>query len=309
MESFVKGIALGAALTLVIALIDGTYGVDYLSGDYSLVGLFRSKNQIGFVAEIGILAAFIIFFLNVFSVLDKLFFSLMFGAICVVSLLLSKSAAALLSLLAVMGSIIVIYVITWLPRRIRLPFFCLSAAAIACMAVMAVNAGLTENVLAILGKSDSLTGRTYLWQEGYKIGQERPWLGHGYSAFWVAGQPQAERYWNEFRITEKTGFHFHNMFIQTFVELGYVGTALLSLLMLMGVLKSFLRVMYGGPELENIFLLALSVMFVIRAFVEADSLGPFGIGTLLFFFVIIRIFQPLRTANPPTYTTLINSRG
>ncbi|TGV63220.1 O-antigen ligase family protein, partial [Mesorhizobium sp. M00.F.Ca.ET.158.01.1.1] len=87
-------------------------------------------------------------------------------------------------------------------------------------------------VLGIFGKDSTLTGRTYLWEQGWNAAMRSPILGVGYAAYWVQGFAEAERLWNEFYITTRTGFHFHNTYVEALVELGFTGAVLISLIML-----------------------------------------------------------------------------
>lgn len=288
MDAFVKGIIAGTAIALIATIINGTYGRDYFSGTYSLVGLFGSKNQVGFTAQVGILAA-VAFLMGENPVWEKILFSILPLVLFSVSLYLSKSATATLSLFVVLCVLAIVFVITWLPRTIRWPVFAITAVGLILIVVAVMNLDLQDKILAGFGKDSTLTGRTYLWQEGYKIGWSRPVLGHGYSAFWVPGQPQAERYWYEFQIYGKSGFHFHELFIQTFVDLGFCGLAIIVLLILSNLCRTLRLAMRDGMNTGSVFLLALSTMFLVRAFVEVDFLGPFGTGVLLFYSIIPRL--------------------
>lgn len=289
-EAFVKGIALGATAVLSIALLNGTYSLDYMSGTYSLVGLFGSKNQVGFIAEIGIYAAILILFTEA-GVARRILFSLIPLLICVAALILCKSASSLLSLAAMLGMAFGAYIISKASRTLRV--LLLGAAiftlAIGAVLVSALNMDVQGSILTGVGKDATLTGRTYLWSEGIKVGLENPVLGHGYSAFWVPGQPSAERYWHEFDIVDRSGFHFHNMFIQTFVDLGGAGLMAVCLLLLIPCYKSLRLVMKGNMGLELGLVLGISYMFLIRSFVEVDWLGPFGIGVLMFYPIFTRL--------------------
>ncbi|MDB5492383.1 MAG: Exopolysaccharide production protein ExoQ [Micavibrio sp.] len=285
--ALLKGITFGVSVTMVITLANGSYGRDMFSGGYALVGLFGSKNVVGFISEIGIFVSLIILTMRI-PKLQKLIFGLIPLAICAVCFYMSRSSSSYASMVAVLATCAGAWLLTRLPVASRplglgLAFFALlTVGAI----TMASGLNVQEKVLNSLGKDSTLTGRTYLWSEGIKVGQERPVLGHGYSAFWVAGQPQAEKYWHEFYIPNPTGFHFHNLFIQSFVDLGFVGLAIAGMLLLMNCGLSLARIVANGMVPEYTLALGLSIMFLIRAMVEVDWLVPFGIGPLLFFIIL-----------------------
>lgn len=288
LKSMIKGTALSCAAILVITLFGGQHGVDALSGGESaLIGYFGSKNVVGLFAEIGIISSLFSLFIS-----GRIIFKLAIYIPClflsVVCLYLSHSSSSLLSLFAVIAIIAAVLGVRIFPGAVRPVILALGVFAGLTVMVMAMslNTAVSEKVLSMLGKDSTLTGRTYLWQEGINHGLDKPILGHGYSAFWVVGQPYAERYWEEFFIASKTGFHFHNLFIQTFVDLGAIG--LLLVVWMLG--KSFVsllgRAVFKEAGAPQLFLLAISSMLCIRAFVEVDFLGPFGVGCLFFFIAV-----------------------
>jgi exopolysaccharide production protein ExoQ len=159
----------------------------------------------------------------------------------------------------------------------------------AVVIILGYSFHLQDKVFEALGKSSDLTGRTFLWSEGIKIGMRHPLLGDGYWAFWVPGRPEAEAYWYKFDIYGKSGFHFHNLYIQTFVDLGIIGLLLMCALILSNCYKSIRSIVRDGIDLTNIFCFGFAFMYLIRAFVEVDFLQSFGIGTLLFFSLLPRL--------------------
>ena len=118
---------------------------------------------------------------------------------------------------------------------------------------------------------------------------KKPILGYGYFGFWQPGRPEAEHYWQKFDIPGKTGFHFHNLFIQSFVDLGFVGLALITFFILYCCYRSLQATLKHGLKLEAGLALGISVMFLIRGFVEVDLFGPFGLGPFLYFSIIPRL--------------------
>jgi len=285
--ALLKGISLGIAITMILTLMNGTYGKDLFTDGYALVGLFGSKNEVGFISEIGIFITLIILTAKR-TRLEKLTFGFIPLVICAACFYMSKSSSSYASLAFILVATIAGWILTRLSKRSRPLAISLGIFALFTVVTIILASGinLQDKVLHGLGKDSTLTGRTYLWSEGIKVGQERPLLGHGYGAFWVAGQPQAEKYWHEFFIPNPTGFHFHNLYIQAFVDLGLAGLLTVCLLTLINCFLSLRRIIQQGMEPQYIFTLGLSVMFLIRAMVEVDWLGPFGFGTLLFFIIL-----------------------
>lgn len=281
-DAFLKGLALGALAVLAVL---------FHTGGFSYDGLFGSKNQVGLYAEIAIFAGLVLMVrLHKNRVRMALYGlpPLLLGLVC---LPLSHSASSLLSLAAVLAVAGGACLAGAMPQGLRPVLLGLGVFAVATGAVFlsAFNLDVQGSILKSLGKSPTLTGRTWLWEQGMEIGMEKPLLGHGYAAFWLPGNPDAERMWLEFDIANKSGFHFHNVFIQSFVDLGLVGLLLIAGMIAGNLFHALLRIMRGGADGESVFLLGLAVMFAVRAFVEVDCLGPFGIGALLVYYTAARL--------------------
>ena len=291
--ALIKGLAYGSAAVLLIAFLSNNYQPDYFTGESLLVGYFGSKNQVGLFADVCILTTMLLLFEKK-PLFLKLVPMLPLIGLGTVALYFSHSASSLLSLAAVLGVTAAAYVITRFSPKMRPILMVLGMAfvALAFFYTAIFNLDLQSATLQSVGKDATLTGRTYLWSEGIKAGLTRPWLGYGYSAFWAPGQPLAERYWSEFDITSPTGFHFHNSFIQTFVDVGVFGLLLIIGVVVGNLVISLRRLVRDGLTMETTYVLGVSCLFLIRAFVEVDFLGQYGIGTLLVYSVIPLLSRP-----------------
>jgi exopolysaccharide production protein ExoQ len=259
-----------------------------MTGQYTLIGLFGSKNMIGIFAEIGILFSLLNLYVRQ-GLVAKVIFALIPLGICAISLYLSRSASAVITLALTLAVIIALAFISKLPRAMRM----ITIIAFTLLALFITAVGTSYEgqnlVLSSLGKDSTLTGRTYLWAEGYKSGMEAPFLGHGYQAFWVAGRPKAELLWQKFGIPTRIGFHFHDLFVETFVELGSLGVILITGVLLTTCWKGVRLIIRHGMSVEYVYALGVSFMFLSRAIVEVDLIGTFMIGPVLFFSVIPRL--------------------
>ena len=297
--AWAKGLTLGIAAVLITTLINGTYSEDYLSKTRALVGLFGSKNEVGFFAEVGAFIALALLFSKI-RLWHKVVFSAFPLAVCAYCLRLCDSATSVVSLVALLAMTLAVFLVTCLPRRFRMPALVLGVVTVAAaiVGITSMHLNIVDGLLQVLGKSPTLTGRTYLWSEGLKNGMETPVLGHGYAAFWVQGRAEAERYWREFYIDEQAGFHFHSLYVQTFVDLGALGFVLVAVLMLVCCYFSLRVILERGFALEPAMAFGLSFMFLLRSFVEVDLLGPFGAGPMLFFSIVPRLQDYARRKEP-----------
>lgn len=87
---------------------------------------------------------------------------------------------------------------------------------------------LFESVLGLVGRSPTLTGRTYLWQLMWTEIARHPWLGIGYGGFWTGPHgPSAA----VFARTLWAPGQAHNGYLDVVNEVGIVGVALLGIVL------------------------------------------------------------------------------
>jgi exopolysaccharide production protein ExoQ len=82
-----------------------------------------------------------------------------------------------------------------------------------------------------VGRDPNLTGRTDIWNDVLHL-DVNPLLGTGFESFWLGAR--AEYFW------QKYPFHpnqAHNGYIDTYLNLGYIGLGLLIILMFAGLLN------------------------------------------------------------------------
>jgi exopolysaccharide production protein ExoQ len=97
----------------------------------------------------------------------------------------------------------------------------LSATIVGIVFVMIIE---PSKLLHLLGKDSTLTGRTDIWSMVWDKFLQRPWVGYGYSAFWMGkdGKESAG-------ISEALHWivpHSHNGFLDVLVQVGAVGLLL-----------------------------------------------------------------------------------
>lgn len=288
-RGFVSAMVASLAVGALLCLAFGRYLPDPFTGTSPFVGIFAAKNSMAFF-----MALLVIF--GAAAALDRgqpLPIRLVGAGALVLALpllVLARSAGALVTTTLALGALLAGL---WLARLrageravlaagmgvIALPFLLLMAALTLGGTVGEVA---RDFITGVLGKDLTLTGRTELWAHAAVQIERRPWLGLGYQGFWQQGNPWAEGLWRAFHITSRAGFHFHNTFIDTAVTLGLTGAAMIAWLLLMGVWRSWRRLL-AEPGFATAALLASATCLLARAFVEVDTTYPFAIGTFLLF--------------------------
>lgn len=306
------GAMAGIVVVLIYSILVGSSVYDALDGTYSFVGAFGSKNQLGFYASLGVLLGC---YFGLFLTRSRIARLLALGVVFLSAALLvmSHSATSMLATPATVALVIAIAGLEAFSPAHRKIFF-LAGSVLACAAVMAaLNVGAVDMVLGAFGKDTTLTGRTYLWQQGLDASANAPWLGVGYQAYWVQGFSEAERLWNEFYIASRTGFHFHNTYIEALVELGYVGAVAIVLPLLAVLRLCIWRLLNEKDWTEPLLQTGLLALLVIRSFFEVDILQPYAIGSFLLYYCWARVKEPatsqVLTARPAATTPLSRSRA
>ncbi|ESW86961.1 MULTISPECIES: O-antigen ligase [unclassified Mesorhizobium] len=284
------GALIGIFVVLLYSLKVASYSYDVLDGTYNFVGAFSSKNQIGFVASLGIY--FCVVYLA-FLRRGRISFLLIVPIVLLSGYLLvvSHSATSMASTPAVLALVALLSIGKLLSLRHRRVIFIIGAGGLVACTVIALNLGLMDFVLGLFGKDSTLTGRTYLWQQGWNAAQQSPILGVGYAAYWVQGFSEAERLWNEFYIAARSGFHFHNTYIETLVELGFVGATLLSLIILRTLWGHVSALIFRTWQADSVILAGVMVLLFIRSFVEVETLNPYIMGSFLLYYSYFKLVR------------------
>jgi exopolysaccharide production protein ExoQ len=290
-RTLTRGTLSGIILVVLYSLAFGNYQYDPFDGDYSFVGAFSSKNQLGFFASVGIYFAFA----SLFVLRERWLWrgpALLCGGFAGYALIAAHSATALITtiaaLIALAGFVALASFAAPTRKTLAVLGASLGVAAIAC----ALAFGGFDLLLAAFGKNATLTGRTYLWSQGLAAATHAPLLGVGYQAYWVEGFPDAERLWAEFYIDTRTGFHFHNTYIETLVELGVVGMFLLAAVLVRTTAGHLIRFLGNRDDVTAPIMLGLMVMLLLRSFVEVDVIYPYAIGSFLLYYAAALLAAP-----------------
>lgn len=283
----------GVALVLAYSLVVGGYHYDPIDGAYSFVGAFSSKNQLGFFASLGIYLAFATLILLRERGLNAVL-ALLIAALSAHCLLASQSATSVITVTIALAASVAMHslqLVAPAPRKLLLA----GGAVLALLGLLAaLQYSVFDAALGAFGKDATLTGRTYLWSEGMAAAYEYPVLGRGYQAYWVQGFAEAERLWEEFYITARTGFHFHNTYVETLVELGAVGLVLLILLLLGALVGHTMTLLSGRHDRRSQLMFGLGMMLLVRSLVEVDVITPYVVGSFLLYYAAGTAFDATR---------------
>jgi exopolysaccharide production protein ExoQ len=120
-----------------------------------------------------------------------------------------------------------------------------------------------EVVLGLLGKDETLTGRTDIWASLGEAIDKRPVLGYGYMAFW--GLDSEPRYWLG-RAVDWNAPSGHNGWLDLAISLGVVGVAIYTIDLVITLLRAG-RLSLSSPA--GVFALGFLAQFMLFAMSES----------------------------------------
>lgn len=275
--SFVKVVLLAQTIAGIASLASGRTRGDGMG----FLGLYNSKNALATSASVLIIVALAV-------LLDRRMggpwrilgaVGLIIGAVLLV---LGQSVGAIITVLAAIIGLLVILIFCRLSVAARVVF---SIAVVAVMATVAAFislnlAGLADWFTEVTGKDLTLTGRTELWAVALDEIAQRPFLGAGFQAVWVHGNPLAEHLWEKFGIAARGGFNFHNTLISNAVEIGLIGIVLQAVLVF-GALLTCLRWSIRQPSAISLFLALFMIRQAISMQAEVVFFFQFSLTTLI----------------------------
>jgi O-antigen ligase len=197
---------------------------------------------------------------------------LLLAPIAVVALFLSLSATAFVSAFAGIAFGIVLYFgMGGRIRGIRVrPGLGIPILLMAFLGgFLIVGFGWTS-ILEALGRDATLTGRTKLWSWAASINEPRQWLGSGYRAFWIDENTlyfSEVFYWGADidgnRSDNNRGpDHAHSGYMDTYLDLGYLGVTALALLICSSLVLIRRRLAKGSYALSLMFSVLLCFLLV-----------------------------------------------
>ena len=245
-------LGLVAVLSLGFVWLLPGYGIhhDYYGSAWR--GVYIHKNLFGNFMALAALT----WLLYAFSCQGKLLVGLVFFFLSLALLFLSTSKTALIIFFILLSLLSIIQILRRLDTK-ALPVGILLIVLVGSLAIL--SAYNMENILTILGRDTTLTGRIYLWQAVWLMIQEHPWLGYGYNAFWLEREGPSKYIWE---IVQWEPFNAHNGYLDLWLQLGLVGVVIFIIPLLVNLFKAFTLVWREKGLVEMFPLLFLAFMMI-----------------------------------------------
>ncbi len=226
-------------------------------------GIYSHKNTLGKQMVLSA-ATFLTLALNSQQKSWKPLFGLL-ASVVLIALCTSKGAMINLSILLATGSLC--YLLRW-QLRFLVPTL-MGGITLGTISFLWIMNHL-EEIAAFLKKDLTLTGRTDIWSLVFDMIQKKPWFGYGYFGFWNGWDSDAAYVWRAFNWDAPNA---HNGFIDTWVQLGFVGLALFLLGLYFHLLHSLLQLRCTS-EPEYIWPVLLFVYVIFSNLPESNALQP-----------------------------------
>lgn len=236
-------IAITAGLSLVLIVFFPTLG--NATGDHGWNGIFDHKNHLGPAMLLGMTC--------LVCLIDK---ARSFARRCLIAafftflvlLIGSQNVAAIASALLLT---LLIPILFWSRANCHSKGALLLVLGLSTVIAAALSLSLSfdpDGLLTAVGKDPSLTGRTELWRILAEAIADRPALGYGYGAFWGDNAPSASLVYPYQTWTANTA---HDGFLEVAIELGLVGVALLTVLLLVYASRAWSLFLSGNDQLSG----------------------------------------------------------
>jgi exopolysaccharide production protein ExoQ len=180
------------------------------------------------------------------------------------------------------------YLFRWARKPAILNVMVVAVLGVAFTAIfLDAGSGMLEN----LGRNSTLTGRTNIWRSAFGIVQN-PLFGTGYESFWVG--PRLKQM--EVLIDQGVN-QAHNGYIEVFLNLGWIGIAVLSLFLISGYGRIVAAVRRMGPVAS--LRLAYLIVAVVYNFTEAGFKMNHPVWITLLLVTMMLPEPPLLKSSPP----------
>lgn len=267
-------------------------GYDAWTGVPHYTGIATNKNELGF--DCWILGT--VLFWRLLQVLqwergrarrNELFLC---GGLLLMNLWLLHKAQSATSLVAfLLGAAVLLFLgFRWVnPWRVGAY---IAAGIIVCL-VAGFGFGLFDDAIHLLGRNDTLTGRTAIWQALWHW-NINPIVGTGFESFWLGPRLDQVRQILPF-LNEA-----HNGYLETYLNLGFIGVGLVAAMLLATYVKAR-RALFGNFEWGR-FRLAFLLAFIVYNWTEA----AFRLNAFPFFmFFVIALDYPASVSSTECQTS------
>ena len=145
-----------------------------------------------------------------------------------------------------------------------------------------------DDLMVLLGRDATLSGRTLLWNQLIELIEQRPLLGYGYGAIWRTSAPYVQTLSTVIGWTPE---HAHNGYLDLLLALGMSGIGVLAVLLLKAIapLSALLRVGDAPAVYFSVSVLTFSLVYSLA---ESQILAEGRLLSVLFIVTLAALSRP-----------------
>jgi O-antigen ligase len=297
----------GGVLSLIFTVLDPAAAIEHGAiNNGSWKGVYGHKAILGRIAAVAVTVSV---YVRPHSFWDRV----MRWATIAIFLFLAIKSQSRASWLMMGGGIGFMILIAIMRNRTLSSGIKLTIAIGIAMMVLASVAVLFEQILAAMGRDDTFSGRTSLWEGAIAVAKaHHPILGAGYRAFWTdAGADGVRDYIQHWA---RLPNHGHNGYLDIWLELGYAGVALFAVFVIVTVTRLVRRLLREPGETAwaafaiFFFVFLLNNASVTVAFKHTDIAWIFAVLACLYTRGSVSARLPVMAKNERRQLQLIFSR-
>ncbi|MCA0929564.1 O-antigen ligase family protein [Ruegeria profundi] len=231
-------------------------------------GIFLHKNGLGAACVMTLLTSFY----AIGQVKGKL--KLVFQVTFFLGLLLlvaSESRTSQVVALVSMSALVVSRIIPRFEVIWAICFILFSVLLISLIAFL-LSSPLADPLFALIGRKPTLSERIPIWELTWPYVMDRFWLGWGYGVFWHPDSSHLAWFSNKANLGF-TPFYSHNGLIETWLNTGFLGVALLGTAIVRFFFSAFFSMRFVENRAGIVCALALMVTYLLANITESTLLG------------------------------------
>jgi O-antigen ligase len=205
--------------------------------------------------------------------------------VAIANILLTRSATITVALVVLALVLATVLLLRRAGPRGTIAIYATALALLIGAAVVVTR--FSSTVLAVLGKSDDLTGRLDIWAAVINLAQERPVAGWGWVSWWVPWVPPFDTLAFEAGVRQ---LHAHNAWLDIFLQLGIIGLVVFGALVLSTAIRSVQFATQTARRTPNepgtftvvsLLPLLLLIALLVQSLAESRLLIEYGLLTLV----------------------------
>jgi exopolysaccharide production protein ExoQ len=254
----------------------------YSTGEVIRVGVFGSKNNLSLYSAEGFAVSLMLMAITKPWTKHWLLGALLFTVGCLV-VLEAKSLGTTMAIFGCLGAAYGLYLFPSLLRNRAYRSVILVSITIGLIvtlisAALFIDFDQYQSFMYAVGKDPTITGRTFIWAFGAQSISEHFWGGVGLGSYWKLDNPSALLIWEVAQKKAGAPFGFHNLYINTWVELGLVGMLIVTAIVTTLLFRVFSLTFAGLTKLQTAAAMFV-LFFLAKSFFEVMGFATFSMHT------------------------------